>query len=67
MKQRGIVLLDKGSGREITERLCREKQVNIALLDDLVQMQLDFIGRERRRGLTDRLDELFGQYLDLEE
>ncbi|MFM7199290.1 MAG: hypothetical protein ACKO6N_00735 [Myxococcota bacterium] len=67
MKQRGIVLLDKGSGREITERLCHEKEVNIALLDDLVQMQLDFIGRERRRGLTERLDELFGQYLDLEE
>lgn len=67
MKTRGIVLLDKGSGREITERLCHEKAINIALIDDLVQMQLDLVGRERRRGLTEKLDELFGQYLDLEE
>lgn len=66
MKSRGIVLLDKGAGREITQRLCTERKLPIELLDELTQMELEFIGRERRRGLTDRIEEIIGRYMDQE-
>jgi hypothetical protein len=60
----GIALLQQGHGREIVKKLCRAKKLQIQILDELVEAELEQAGKERKRGLWERFDEIFGQHID---
>lgn len=67
MKQHGIVLLDKQEFRSLTERLCADRGLPIALLEELVFLEHEFLGRLRRRGMTERIEEILQTHLPEEE
>lgn len=54
----GIPLFDQGDAREALKRRCRQAGIPIKLLEDLVEAEIAQIGKERKRGLKDRFDEL---------
>jgi hypothetical protein len=56
MNHRGIVLLDKGPGREAMKRHCRAIGVSINTIEKLVEAELDQVGKKRRQGLFDSFD-----------
>ena len=57
----GIHLLEKGEGRELLKKYCREIGVSVHIIEELVRVELDQVGRVRRRGMFDRFDEILAQ------
>lgn len=58
MIHRGIVLLDKGPGRDAMKRHCRAIRVSIQTIDKLVEAELDQVGKKTRQGLFDAFDSI---------
>jgi hypothetical protein len=54
----GIPLFDQGDARDALKRRCREAKIPIKLLEDLVEVVREHIGRERARGLPVQFDQL---------
>lgn len=54
----GIPLFDQGDARDAFKRRCREAKIPITLLEDLVEVVRETIGRERARGITVQFDQL---------
>jgi hypothetical protein len=54
----GIPLFDQGDARDALKRRCREAKIPIKLLEDLVEAEIEQIGKKRKRGLKDRFDQL---------
>ena len=55
----GIPLFDQGDAREALKKRCREARISIKLLEDLVEAEIEQIGKQkRRRALWDRFDQL---------
>jgi hypothetical protein len=54
----GIPLFEQGDAREALKRRCREAKVSIRLLEDLVEAEIEQIGKLRKRGLRERFDQL---------
>lgn len=55
----GIPLFDQGDARDALKRRCREAKIPIKLLEELVEAEIEQIGKQRKRGLRDRFDQLF--------
>ena len=55
---RGIWLFERGPGRKALQRLCKEHGVDAKVIEELVRAELDQVGRQRKRGLSDRLDDI---------
>ncbi|MCB9610587.1 MAG: hypothetical protein H6716_28620 [Polyangiaceae bacterium] len=53
----GIHLLEKGAGRDLLKRYCRRINIPVAVIEELVDVELDQVGRIRRRGMFERFDE----------
>jgi len=51
-------LLDEESGRTALKRACRKAGVGIKVIEDLVEAELEQVGKLRKRGLMDRIDEI---------
>lgn len=58
MTHRGIVLLDKGPGREAMKRHCRSIGVSIQTIESLVEAELDQLGKKRRHGIFEAFDSI---------
>lgn len=58
MANSGVVLLDSKTGRRIVRRHCREEDIDMNLLEDLVRAELEQTGKRRKRGLFERFDDL---------
>lgn len=54
----GIPLFDQGDARDALKRRCREAKIPIKLLEDLVEVVREHIGKERARGLPVQFDQL---------
>lgn len=54
----GIPLFEQGEARDALKKRCRQAQIPISLLEALVEAEIAQIGKERKRGLSDRFDEL---------
>lgn len=54
----GIPLFEQGEARDALKKRCREARVPIKLLLDLVEAELEQIGKQRKRGLRERFDQL---------
>lgn len=53
----GIPLFEQGEARDALKKKCREAKIPIKLLEDLVEAEIDQIGKLRKR-LKDRFDQL---------
>jgi hypothetical protein len=54
----GIPLFEQGDARYALKRKCREAKIPIKLLEELVEAEIEQIGKLRKRGLRDRFDQL---------
>lgn len=54
----GIPLFEQSDARDALKKRCREAKIPIKLLEELVEAVREQFGKERRRGLPDRFDQL---------
>lgn len=54
----GIPLFEQSDAREALKRRCREAKISIKLLEELVEAEIEQIGKLRKRGLRERFDQL---------
>ena len=54
----GIPLFEQGDARDALKKRCREAMIPIKLLEDLVEAEIEQIGKLRKRGMRDRFDQL---------
>jgi len=64
---KGIVLLEKGDGRNLLIKKCREIGVRVKVIDQLVEAELEQAGKKRRDGINDRIEEILSGALDESE
>lgn len=64
MSRNVVVILDQKEGRNLVKRLCRKHGVRLAEFEELVQSQVNQLGKQRRRSMwlefddiLDRMDE----------
>jgi hypothetical protein len=54
----GLPLFQQGEARDALKKRCREAKIPIKLLEDLVEARIEQIGKQRKRGLRERFDQL---------
>ena len=54
----GIPLFEQSDARDALKKRCREAKIPIKLLLDLVEAEIEQIGKKRKRGLRERFDQL---------
>jgi hypothetical protein len=54
----GIPLFEQGDARDSLKKKCREAKIPIKLLEDLVEAEIEQIGKLRKRGLREKFDHL---------
>jgi len=54
----GLPLFEQSDARDALKKRCREAKVPIKLLLDLVEAEIEQIGKQRKRGLRERFDQL---------
>lgn len=62
----GLPLFEQSDARDALKKRCREAKVPIKLLLDLVEAEMEQIGKQRKRGLWERFDQLFDSISGLE-
>ena len=63
----GISLLEKGEGRTLLKAACRKRGISVKTIEELVRVEIDQVGRVRRRGMFDQFDEILSKAEDSEE
>lgn len=58
MRRTGIALLNEGEGRELLRKRCREAGVSMSAIEELIRVELANLGKARRNGLFERIDEV---------
>ena len=59
-----VVLFARPEGRKLIERHCRKNHIKVADLRSLVDLEIDQVGRDRKRDLWPAFDELLGSLDD---
>lgn len=54
----GLPLFEQSDARDALKKRCREAKIPIKLLLDLVEAEMEQFGKQRRRGLRERFDQL---------
>lgn len=54
----GLPLFEQSDARDALKKRCREAKIPIKLLLDLVEAEIEQIGKTRKRGLRERFDQL---------
>jgi hypothetical protein len=62
MNFRSIPLFETGNGREELKRRCREEKVPLAVVEALVEAELEQVGKERKRGMWEKFDEILSPH-----
>jgi hypothetical protein len=62
----GLPLFEQSEARDALKRRCREAKIPIKLLLDLVEARMEQIGKQRKRGLRERFDQLLDTEADPE-
>jgi hypothetical protein len=61
---KSIPLFQQSDAREALKRRCRDAKISIRLIEDLVEAVAEQIGKERKRGLQDRIESLLDPGVD---
>lgn len=61
-----VVLLESAHGRRLVREKCKAAGLDIKVLARLIHTELDYSGRQRKRGISTDFDDIFGE-LDQEE
>lgn len=61
-----VVLLRSETGRKLVREKCKAAGLDIAVLEQLINAEIDQLGKLKKRGLRDDFDEIFDE-MDAEE
>jgi hypothetical protein len=61
MRRHVVVLLSKDEGRSIARDHCRRNGFDIDVFEELVDAELEQIGKKRKAGLWSRFDDIIDQ------
>lgn len=61
-----VVILQSGSGRRLVREKCKAANLDMAVLEQLIDAELDHSGKLRKRGIYEDFDGIFAA-LDAEE
>ena len=64
MPRNVVVILDQKEGRSLVKRLCRKYGVRIAEFEELVQAEVNQVGKQRKRGLYTDFDDILDRLDD---
>ncbi len=59
-----VVLFARPEGRKLIERHCRKNGIRVADLQSLVELEIDQVGRDRKRDLWPAFDEVIDGFDD---
>jgi hypothetical protein len=59
-----VVLFARPEGRKLIERHCRKNRIKVADLKALVELEIDQVGRDRKRDLWPAFDEVIDGFDD---
>lgn len=66
MSRSVVVILDQKEGRQLVVRLCRKYNVRIAEFEELVQAEVNQVGKQRKRGLFTEFDDIIDRMDDVD-
>ena len=58
MSKHVVVLLGTEEGRDVVRRRCRANSVRLPIFQELVDAELEQVGKKRKSGLWDRFDDI---------
>lgn len=61
MKKRGIPLLDDPEGRALVRQKFKQAGLSIEILEQLVEVELEHMGKGRRHGINDDIRDILDQ------
>ena len=61
MSQNIVVLLRSDSGRELVRRTCRDAGIDMTVIEELVEAQVNQIGKATAHGLYPEFDRIFDE------
>lgn len=59
MSRNVVVLLNSGDGRKLVRRRCKEAGVQMADLEQLIEAEVEQLGKKRKAGLWEEFDRIF--------
>lgn len=59
MSRNVVVLLNSGDGRRLVRRRCKEVGVQMSDLEQLIEAEVEQLGKKRKAGLWDEFDRIF--------
>jgi len=62
----GIPLFEQGDARDALKKRCLQAKIPIKLIEDLVEIEIEQIGKLRKRGLHEQFDQLLDPNEDAE-
>lgn len=66
MRKRGIPLLDDQEGRALVRTRLKQAGLSMEILEQLVDVELDHMGKGRRHGINEDIGDILGQAADQE-
>lgn len=64
MMYQNLPLLTDLNARQILCELCREHEISVELLESLIEVQRQNLGRARQRGITQEFSAIFSAFVD---
>lgn len=59
MSRNTVVLLNSADGRKLVRRRCKEAGVQMADFEQLIEAEVEQLGKKRKAGLWDEFDRIF--------
>ena len=59
MARNHVALFESESGRELIHSKCKDANLDINVLKDLIDIEYQQIGKLKKRGITESLNEIF--------
>ncbi len=66
MSRNVVVLLNSSDGRKLIKRRCKELGIHMSDLEQLIEAEVEQLGKKRKAGLWDEFDRIFDA-MDAEE
>jgi hypothetical protein len=64
MTRRLLPLLEDSSAREVVKNVCADHLIDLRLLEDLIGIQRDNLGRGRQMGITQEFSAAISDFLE---
>lgn len=58
MPRNVVVILDQKEGRDLVKKICKKHKIAIAEFEELVAIEVEQVGKQRKRGISDSFDDI---------